>query len=51
MNYVFHEQNPEEVEMVRDLFNLTDQELWLLLLVHRRDVDRAEARASRCQGD
>ena len=37
-NYLFLEQNPEEVGTVRDLFNLNEQETRLLRLVHRRDT-------------
>ena len=36
-NYLFLEQNPEEIGTVKELFNLTDQETRLLRLVHRRD--------------
>ena len=37
-NYLFLEQNPEEIGRVRDLFNLTDQEVRLIRLVRRRDT-------------
>ena len=37
-NYLFLEQNPEEVGAVRDLFNLSEQETRLLRLVHRRET-------------
>ena len=37
-NYLFLEQNPEEVGSVGDLFNLADQETRLLRLVRRRDA-------------
>ena len=36
-NYVFLEQNPEEVAAVSELFELTEQETRLLRLVHRRE--------------
>ena len=37
-NYLFLEQNPEEVGTVGELFNLADQETRLLRLVHRREA-------------
>ena len=37
-NYLFLQQNPEEIGTVRELFNLTDQEARLLALVHRRET-------------
>ena len=37
-NYVFLQQNPEEMETIIRLFNLTEQEGRLLARVHRRDT-------------
>ncbi len=37
-NYVFLQQNPEEIGTIMDLFNLTGQERRLLSKVHRRDT-------------
>ena len=36
-NYVFLQQNPEEVGLVRELFDLTDQDERLLKMVRKRD--------------
>ena len=37
-NYLFLQQNPEEIGTVRELFNLSEQETRLLALVHKRDT-------------
>ena len=37
-NYVFLQQNPEEIGTIMSLFNLTEQERRLLSKVHRRDT-------------
>ena len=37
-NYLFLQQNPEEIGTVRELFNLREQETRLLGLVHKRDT-------------
>ena len=37
-NYLFLQQNPEEIGTMRELFNLSEQEVRLLGLVHRRDA-------------
>ena len=36
-NYLFLQQNPEEIGTVRQLFDLTDQDVRLLHLVHKRE--------------
>jgi len=36
-NYIFLQQNPEEIGTVKQLFDLTDQDVRLLHLVHKRE--------------
>ena len=37
-NYLFLQQNPEEIGTVKELFNLSEQEARLLALVHKRET-------------
>ena len=37
-NYLFLQQNPEEIGTVKELFNLSEQEARLLVLVHKRET-------------